>query len=285
MRVPTGATTLNPVYSTIEIVGTGMSSWYNALQLNLQRRLTAGLQFQVAYTFSRAINMADVNYSQGSIPGEGNIFYTHEPGVNKGLSGIHVKNMLSTNYLYELPFGSGRQWLSERNVWSYLLGNWDLNGIVTLKSGQPFTLGVGTPSALSGLATGRRPDVVSGVEPVIWGDPSESSDPSGDERYFDPAAGFRNPTDTRSVGNLGRHTMIGPGIANWDIGLSKNVPVTESMRLQFRSEFFNLFNHANFSSPASTLYDANGLAAGNAGVISQTTTKPREIQFGLKLIF
>lgn len=285
LRVPTGATTLNPLYSSIETVGTGMSSWYNALQLNLQRRLTSGLQFQVAYTFSRAINMADVNYSAGSIPGEGNVFYAHEPGVNRGLSGIHVKNLLSTNFVYELPFGARRPHVVPNRTLNYLVGNWDLNGIVTLKSGQPFTLTVGIPTALSGLATSRRPDAVDGVSPVIWGDPSESMDPSGRGRYFDPATGFRNPADPRSVGNLGRHTLIGPGVANLDIGLTKNVPITEVMRLQFRSEFFNLFNHANFSNPAVNLYDANGLPQGNAGVISRTVTKPREVQFGLKLIF
>ncbi|MBI2819307.1 MAG: TonB-dependent receptor [Acidobacteria bacterium] len=285
LRVPNGATRLNPPYSSIEIVGTGMSSWYNAFQLNVQRRLAAGFQFQVAYTFSKAINMADANYSAGSIPGEGNVLYAHEPGIQKGLSGIHVKNLFTSNYVYELPFGSGRPWLSDAGVLTHVLGNWDLNGIVTLKSGQPFTLTVGTPSALSGLVGGRRPNVVSGVAPVVWGDPGESSDPTGQDRYFDPTAGFANPSDTRALGNLGRHTMIGPGVANFDFGLNKNIPLTEAMRLQFRAEFFNLLNHANFSNPSSSLYNGSGVPSGNAGVIDSTTTKPREIQFGLKLLF
>ena len=79
--------------------------------------------------------------------------------------------------------------------------------------------------------------------------------------------------------------MIGPGIATWDIGVSKNIPVTEPMRLQFRAEFFNLLNRVNFDNPAVSLFDANGVASGSAGIITDTTTKPREIQFGLKLIF
>ncbi len=78
---------------------------------------------------------------------------------------------------------------------------------------------------------------------------------------------------------------MGPGTATWDLGVTKNIFFTEQIRLQFRGEFFNLLNHANFASPATRLFDADGRADGSAGVITRTTTKPREIQFGLKLIF
>jgi hypothetical protein len=213
------------------------------------------------------------------------VFYANDPKTQKSRSGFDVPQYFSANYVYELPFGKGRRFGADSGFLSKVLGNWDLNGIVTMKSGQPFDVQVGVPSALTALMVGRRPNAVAGVAPVIWGSPSGSKDPSGLSRYFDPSVGFALPSDPRALGNLGRMALRGPGIKTWDLGISKGLPLTERFQLKFRAEMFNVLNHANFANPAAQLYNGSGAPVGSAGVITQIIGSGRQIQFGLKLIF
>src|SRR5262249_25074182 len=112
-----------------------------------------------------------------------------------------------------------------------------------------------------------------------------SSNPilGGPDKYFDvnafslPAAGF--------YGDLGRNTLTSPAFANLDFTLIKIVPVRENWKLDFRAEFFNFLNHANFGLPSNTIFNANGTVQGNAGRVRNTVTTSRQIQFGLKLLF
>jgi hypothetical protein len=106
----------------------------------------------------------------------------------------------------------------------------------------------------------------------------------GVDLYFDPCA-YAFPA-TFELGNLGRNTLIGPSLVKWDFSLAKNFSLTELWKLQFRSEFFNLFNHANFSGPAASAFTATGGRQGTAGVISRTLVgNQRQIQFALRLTF
>ncbi|MBI2820348.1 MAG: TonB-dependent receptor [Acidobacteria bacterium] len=286
LRIPVGATLQNTNFDQIQYQSTNANSWYNGLLLNFQKRMGNGLQAQVAYTWSQALNQGETTGKASNVPGATAVlFYAHDLSANKGRSGFDIRQNFTSNYRYELPLGVGRPWLRDNGVWTRILGNWDFNGIITLKTGQPFGLIADIPRTLSALIQQKRPNAVAGVEPVIYGDPAESSDPTGADRYFDPTKGFVFPADSRSLGNAGKRTIEGPGIANWDIGLSKNIAITEKTQLQFRTEIYNIFNHANFDLPESSLFDDSGKLKGNAGVITRTATKPREIQFGLKLSF
>lgn len=105
----------------------------------------------------------------------------------------------------------------------------------------------------------------------------------GPDQYFNPLA-YSFP-GARELGNVGRNTIIGPGLAKWDIGLRKDTALAERLRLEFRAEMFNMLNRANFATPASSVFTGTGARVGNARLITTTVTDARQIQFALKLIF
>jgi hypothetical protein len=265
---------LNPNFNRIRYYANGADSWYNGLTVSLQRRFAGGLQTQLAYTWSKALSNADASSTTDTSGGGGNPRYAHDLRASKGYSGYHLDHVLSVNYLYELPFGQG-----VGGVAGYLTSGWQLSGILSLKTGQPFNLSAGVPTALNNLGFARTPnlDTTKKRQDLVLGRPDES------DKYFDVTA-FAFPA-AREIGNVTKSFMLGPGTVTWDFSLTKNTQVSESMRLQFRSEFFNLLNRANFSSPSGSLFSASGVRSGSAGVITTTTTTGRQIQLGLKLIF
>ncbi len=279
LRVPDGATATNPNFDQINYVGSNMNSWYNAFQTSLLRKMGAGLQFQLNYTFSKTLSEGETTQSAGPYTDGGSVFYAHDPHVLKGHGAIDVPQLFTGNYVYQLPFGSGQRWLNQGGVMNKVIGGWELKGIVTMKSGQPFSVTVdGVGGALGALMAGKRPNAIAGVKPKTYGGPNQA------DQYFIPSD-FRYPSDPRAIGNLGRQTMRGPGIVTFDLGLTKDLAVTERIKMQFRAEAFNLANRANFANPSVSAYDNRGTARSDAGVITETTTHPREIQFGLKLLF
>jgi hypothetical protein len=158
-----------------------------------------------------------------------------------------------------------------------LAQGWQFAGIVTLRSGVPFSpqLGFDRARALprSGGA-GQRPNLVPGASPnPVLGDPA---------KYFDPLA-FALP-DAGFLGDLPRNTLIGPGFATWDASLVKNVRIGDRRRVQFRLEVFNVLNRANFGLPEATVFDASGRVP-NAGEITRTVGTARQMQLGLKFEF
>lgn len=241
------------------------------MNVTFQHRFSAGLQVQFAYTFSKALSQSDasqvVDYS-GS--GTGTLRYAHDLSVSKGLSGFNVGQRLSTNYSYDIPLGKGLT-----GVAGHALSGWQWTGILTLQDGQPFNITGGvTSNFLNGLGYTQSPNAVAGFKGVIQGGPNQ---------YFNPQA-FYIPTPLE-LGNVGRNTLIGPGLAQWDTGLTKNTNLTERLQLQFRGEFFNLLNRANFAKPASTIFAGNGARVGNAGLITSTVGSSRQVQFSLRLMF
>jgi hypothetical protein len=181
-----------------------------------------------------------------------------------GLSALNITSQSSISARYELPFGQGK-----------LTGGWQLSGIATLLSGFPFTPQIG--SNRSGDGDTRNPDRPSVSStftgPVLLQKPTQ---------WFNPNAFVLPPAGT--WGNLGRGTLTGPGLADVDLSVIKNTPVSEKANLQFRAEFFNVLNRANFGTPNAIVF-ANGVISSSAGLITLTATTSRQIQFGLKLIF
>jgi hypothetical protein len=189
--------------------------------------------------------------------------------AERGLSEFDARHRFVTSFVYELPWGRGRRWLSAVHpILDHVLGGWQVTGILTLQSGRPFT--VITTRDISNTGGANRPFVV--------GDPRVKK-PTPDRWFNTDAFSDVLPPGVFAYGNAGRNILIADGINNLDLGLFKNFRLGEERRLQFRAEFFNVANHANFGIP-----DRNR-ASSAFGRVNATTTLNRQIQFGLKLIF
>ncbi len=236
---------------------------YHSLQLDVTHRVSHGLQFRANYTYSKdldtnsALTIAQANNQPQMVMDRNNL------GRDWGPSALDARSQASISSLYALP-GRGR-----------FLGGWQLNGIATLLSGFPFTPLIGANR--SGDGDTRNPDrpslnpAFSG--PVVLGSPNQ---------WFNPNA-FVLPTPG-TYGNLGRGVYRGPGLVDLDLSLFKTTKLTERTNLQFRAEFFNALNHANFGTPNPTVFSGAAFNP-SAGLITTTTTTSRQIQFGLKLVF
>jgi hypothetical protein len=175
-------------------------------------------------------------------------------------------------YVYDLPFGAGRRWLTS-GLSSRLLSGWQTAGIVTLQSGFPFTVNVTGDTANVGAGTGGifvRPNAVPGVS---WQEPNGQNTAA---HFFNPAA-FSMPAPF-TFGNVGRNTVIGPGVIDFDLTVGRPIRLSERFSLQLRGEFFNALNHPNYS-VIGRIINSNTFAQ----ALSQLD--PRELQFGAKVIF
>ena len=173
-------------------------------------------------------------------------------------------------------FGGGRRFGGGSRGWvEKVIGGWQWNGILNAQSGFPFTPTVGSNS--SGTGDTQNLDVPNWNSsfngPVILGKVNQ---------WFDPRA-FSMPL-ARTFGNGGRSSLIGPSLTSVDTSLFKKFNINEKWSLQFRVEAFNLFNHANFDPPNSVVFSGSNYS-GSAGVITETATTSRQIQFALKLLF
>jgi hypothetical protein len=241
------------------------SSTYHSLQAGLEKRLSSGLAFQASYTFSHWIDNAisEAGYgSQGPNPQD-----LRNRRAERGNDPADIRHRFVYSWIYELPLGNGKRWAHE-GVWlPRILGGWQINGITTLQSGLPFSVVLATPVTNTG--TGNRADRI--------GQGSLSRDQRTLSRFFDTAA-FTTPAQFQ-YGNSGRDILFGPGMVNFDFSLFRNIRFTETRSLQFRSEFFNLFNTPQFDLPNATL----GSSA--YGSISALVNSMRQMQFSLKLLF
>jgi hypothetical protein len=269
---PTGAKLANPnVANTTTWWSTGQSN-YNALELDVTRRFKSGLQFRGVYTFAKSLDDGTAWNSSVGANAPGFVMYPPNPHLDWGLSSYDVRNSAVINATYELPIARSA------HGWQHtLIGGWAVSGIGTFQSGLPFTPQLGfNPSNDGDSRDPVRPSwnpAFSG--PVILGNPNE---------YLNPSA-FSVPANG-TYGNVGRDTLIGPGIATVDFSAMKNLAISERLRLQFRAEFFNILNHANFATPNTVVYtSATSGISPTAGVITATSTTSRQIQFGLKLLW
>ncbi len=261
-----------PIFSDINLIASSFDSVYHSLQAQFQCRFQTGLTGLFSYTWSKSIDNAsnffasagDANYPQDS----------NNVAAERARSSFDVPHRFTGSFVYELPFGPGKAW---GGSWSggaaKLLGGWQLNGIVTMQSGQPYT--VALPGEFDNSNTGRSSyGFGAGDRPDLARDPNLSDpDPA---RWFDPQA-FSLPA-YGSFGSAGRNIVQGPGLANADFSVLKDIQVGESATLQFRAEFFNLLNTPSFLNP-NVFFSTPGFGRVLAA------RDGREVQFGAKLIF
>jgi hypothetical protein len=195
-----------------------------------------------------------------------------------GLANFDVRNTATVSASYALPVGHGKQFLgSAGGFGGAMVSGWTVNSIVTLQGGFPFTPQLGYNPTNSGDSRNPvRPFVNPAFTgPVIIGSPNQ---------WFNPAAFLMPPNASGFAGNLGRDTLIGPGLATLDFSAFKDTKIREKLTLQFRAELFNILNHANFNTPNPVVFTTSGLSP-TAGVITSTSTPSRQIQLGLKLLW
>ena len=274
--IPVAATRPNPYVGAGFFWFTEGNTSYNALQVDVSRRLTYGLQFRANYTWSKNL---DIN--SGLTGAQANnqpqmVMNRNDLHRDWGPSALDITNQSSISAGYEMPFGRGKHWLRDAGgLADKLASGWQLNAISTLMSGFPFTPQVG--SNRSGDGDTRNPDRPS-VNPAFSG-PVLLQKPT---QWFNPNA-YVLPT-AGTFGNLGRGTLRGPGLADLDLSLFKKTAISERASLQFRAEFFNVLNHANFGTPNAVVF-SGATYSGSAGLVTATATTSRQIQFGLKLAF
>jgi hypothetical protein len=270
-------------------------STYNALQISVTRRFSHGLQVQGSYTFAKSIDTSSGLFSEEASNAATGALIPDRLFQDKGLSNFDIRHSSNINFNYDLPFGKNLN-----GVGRHIGAGWEIGGIATLATGVPLTVENSSNRSrnqTSGADFADRPDLVAGAS----NNPTKgftkgctfgtTSIPAGGklgtpELWFDPCAFL--PQELGTFGNLGRNTVIGPGLFTLDFVVNKHFKIGENNELQFRSEFFNVLNHVNLAPPLVTtrrIFDNNGRLVGSPGTITQTSTPSRQIQFGLKYVF
>ena len=251
------------------------NSYYDALQFTYTHRFSQGFSVLASYTFSKYID--DV---PGPVPwavvSPSSFRNTYNLAAEKSVDATDIPHSFVVSYLYELPFGRNRMLASSvsRPV-DAIIGGWQVSGISTFKVGFPLSIQTAN-NTLGQFGGNRRPNMVS--SPQV-------SNPSID-RWFNVAA-FQDPSNVFDFGNSQRYisTLRAPGYQNWDLALQKYWHFTESIRLQFRAEMFNAFNHPQFFAPnqflANRVTNADGSYGGSFGQIS-SAFPARDVQFAMK---
>ena len=289
-----GGTKPNANFGTIaELAGVAKAN-YNGLQTEFKKALSAGLMFQVSYTYSHTLSDADSSSNRVTDNSSTGYVVLNPLNVAQdyGRSVYDQRHLLVTNAQYTLPFDRRLKGGLEKA----LLGGWVLNGIWQYGSGLPLNVTDGFNESKNGdpvfpdrpnLNPGFSNDPTSGVTAGCAG-VAAGQQLGTPNLWFDPCAFSLNPAGT--FGNLGKNTLSGPNYDQTNVTLAKVFAFNERTKLQFRAEFFNVFNHAQFGTPSLPLFNSNGTRSGTAGDISLTSGAiagigGRQIQLGLKLTF
>jgi len=274
-----GTSTLNPSIGRMDSVMWSSNSFYHGLQMQVIKRISHGFQVQGSFTLGKAIDEGSNSIAgdafQNSISSE--FFFDRK--LRRGPADFNVARNLVINYIWQVPTPK-----SLPGAATWLLGGWQVGGIFQASTGIPFT-------------------------PILGGDPLglNSSDPwdfpnrsvgagcktgvnSGNPNQYIKVSCFTYPNPSTLLGNAGRNSLTGPGLENFDFSLYKNNyirRISETFNIQFRAEFFNVFNRANFNPPIanSTIFDQGGTPTPGAGSLDATSTPSRQIQFALKVMW
>jgi hypothetical protein len=224
-------------FNTVAVLETGGRASFHGLTVQLDRKMARGLSFNVNYAWGRAVT--DVLLRDYDPPIQQN---QYDRQLERGPDPSVRQHQLRFSYIWELPFGRGRKFLSDLGcVANAMLGGWQLNGITTMLSGQYVSPSFSGVDPANTNQFGGRPDRLADGNAGDMRDRIKAGLP-----MWDPAA-FAVPAHGRgSYGDSGRFVLVGPGTQLWNVGLSKNFMLTDRARLQFRWEAFNAFNRANF---------------------------------------
>jgi len=283
----------NPSFGIVQLLTNEGSSDYNALQLQLQRRLLHGLQALVSETWSHSIDTG----SAGSLAVLSNEFFPGAASANRGPSDFDIRNAFSAGLTYDMPAPKINR------LTNAILGGWSIRDVIQARSAPPVDVSdENFVQFNNGFSGDIRPDLVPGQNVYLYG----PQYPGG--KAFNPAAFTDPPSDPVTGnplrnGNLGRNALRGFGAWQWDLAIHREFPIHESLKLQFRAEMFNALNHPNFGPPSGcfglycanpfglsyqmlgqSLAGADSLGSGGFSPLYQIGG-PRSVQFALKLTF
>ena len=253
---------------------------YNGLELQLKQRMSHGLSYSLGYTFSHGLANFRDNLTAGQLPQN-----SYNYGAEMGNSVFDIRSRFVGNFIWELPFGQGKRFMSGDGAAARWLGGWQFNGIVTMQTGTPFSVTANN----DGLVDGNNPVYANCVGNPNAGTTRNHNLYTTTGFIINPAA-FSQPGPGQ-FGTCAPYQFYGPGIQMWDLSLFKQFKFTERYQLQFRTEFFNAFNHPNFGNPSANIGSpgsfgkVNNTLAPILGTDSGGPGDPREIQFALKLYF
>ncbi len=247
---------------------------YHALQMKMAKRLHAGGTIQAAYTWSKLLSDTDTLSSWLEAGhGVGGVQDPSNLRLEKALASFDAAQRLVVSYVVDLPFGKGKRFLGNVNsIGDKVLSGWGLAGVTTFQSGLPLALTTAS-NLTNSLGGGSRPNAIASNVAISGSAQSRLSEWFNTAAFAQPAA-FTFGTESRTD-----PVLRAAGIANYDFTVVKKTALTERFNLEFRTEFFNLFNRVQFADPGTTL--------GNPqfGIVSSTQNLPRLIQFGLRLNF
>jgi hypothetical protein len=256
-----------PEFGRIQLVDNGGVANYNGLSAKLTKRYSSGLTYLIGYTWSKTLDTgSSIRTHDGDTLFPQNSYCR---SCEYGLSSFHVAHRFTSSVLYDLPFGKGRQVDIENPIANALAGGWQVGGILAAQTGFPITVQYGQDRSNTGAGF-DRPNA-TGIDPNDSGERTTA-------RFFNTDAFVLQPFG--SHGNVGRNTLIGPAVFNFDASLLKNFTFTERTYLQFRFEAFNAFNHPNWGNPS-----VNITNPASFGTIGSTRGNMRQLQLALKLVF
>jgi carboxypeptidase family protein/TonB-dependent receptor-like protein len=297
----TSGTKINPNFGSVSGTLFAGDSWYDALELGIQKAMSHGVQLQGSFTWGKGIDTSSAAGSPDQFSNSISTLPWYDLKSARGLSDFNIGRTLVISASWQLPspqsFSGPAEWVTN---------GWELGGIYKVSDGVPFTATFGTggdPQGLNNTDDWAFPNRLTG--PAC----KTLTNPGNPDNYIKtqcfavptaPSAAFYTANCDPSVGtfpqcfnlrgNAGRNILIGPGTSSLDFSIFKNnyvKRISENFNAQFRAEFFNVLNHANFAVPITPdntdIFDSAGAPTGAAGLLTSTTTTAREIQFALKL--
>jgi outer membrane receptor protein involved in Fe transport len=247
----------------------GGDSYYNALQAKLSKRYSGGLAFLFSYTYAKDIDTGGAG-NPGSV--SQGVYYLFDNRLNRGPANIDLRHNFVASYVYDLPFGHSRRWLANTpTVVDTVLGGWEFSGITTLRTGYPLT--ITTNQQLSAGVNNRADNHCGSVRTI-----------GSSSQWFDTSC-YTIPVNgaglAEVLGDSGRGSARGPGVANLDLSLDKSFAMGEKRSLEFNASAFNAFNTPHFGNPNTNRSDSSfGTITGTNGAFPN-----RELQLGLKFVF
>jgi hypothetical protein len=253
-------------FNAINMIYSGYNSNYHALQATFNKRM--GKSGTVAFSYTWSKNLTDNGSDRSNAPQN-----SYDWAAEYGLATLDRRHVLTASYVYPLPFFEG-----QRGALGYVLGGWELSGIVTWNTGLPVTVTSSLGNDPGGMGSANNSSSLAGVRPDAVGDPWAGDGLHTIDKWFNTAAFAEVPKGVYRPGNSGRSVIEAPGIARWDFSLFKQIPVKERVKFQLRGEAFNVLNHASFNAPTVALGNANfGKILG--------ARDPRQIQLAAKIVF
>jgi carboxypeptidase family protein/TonB-dependent receptor-like protein len=271
-----GINVINPAMGRTQMATFNGDYFYNGLLTQIKKTMSHGLQIEGSYTWAKSIDTGSGSAASDQYRNSISTLLPFCKPCRRGLSDTDIRHTFTANYVWNIPtpgsFGAPAK---------AILGNWESGGILTMESGTPFTVTIpGDPLGMSNGDSFQFPD-------RLYGPGCSTAVNPGNPNQYVKFQCFAPPKISTLKGNEGRNTLTGPGLVDLDISLSKNIPIkkiSESSRAQFRVDFFNIINRANFTSPNDNrgIMDQLGNPIPFGGAITLTNTTSRQLQFSVK---